>query len=96
MGEIGYYSLVKDILDVDVKNLLETGCIIIEKEALESLLLVHQSDLTLSMPKAVLQNVVEIKMKERQRNEEKNLKQQEMCEMEDLDAELMEEPATYS
>ena len=45
MGEVGEHGLVKDIHDVDVKDVLETGRIIIEKHALDSLLYAHASDL---------------------------------------------------
>ena len=45
MVEVGEHGLVKDIYDVDVKDLLETGRIVIEKEALDALLFAHASDL---------------------------------------------------
>lgn len=45
MGEVGEQGLVKDIYDVDVKDLLETGRIVIEKDALDALLFAHASDL---------------------------------------------------
>ncbi|KAL9622129.1 MAG: hypothetical protein Q9160_003472 [Pyrenula sp. 1 TL-2023] len=64
MEKIGQHGLVKDVLDVDVKDLLETGRIIIEKEALESLLLMHQSDLGRSIPRSTLERVVQLKKKE--------------------------------
>lgn len=76
MEEIGHHGLVKDILDVDVKDLLETGRIIIEKDALESLLLVHSSDIDRSVPRSVLEKFVRLKTKERQRLERRNAKRQ--------------------
>ena len=45
MEDVGEHGLVKDIYDVDVKDLLETGRIVIEKEALDALLFAHSSDL---------------------------------------------------
>jgi Ribosomal protein L4/L1 family len=45
MKQVGEHGLVKDIFDVDVKDLLETGRIVIEKEALDCLLVSHASDL---------------------------------------------------
>lgn len=39
--------------DVDVKDLLEMGRVIVEKSALDSMLKDHQSDLVRSLPKAV-------------------------------------------
>ena len=45
MEEVGEHGLVKDIYDVDVKDLLETGRIIIEKAVLDALLFAHASDL---------------------------------------------------
>jgi large subunit ribosomal protein L4 len=45
MEDVGEHGLVKDIYDVDVKDLLETGRIVIEKEALDALLFAHASDL---------------------------------------------------
>lgn len=76
MEEIGHHGLVKDILDIDVKDLLETGRIIIEKEALESLLLVHQSDVGPSVPRSVLENLVKLKLSERRKSERRRLREQ--------------------
>ena len=45
MGTIGEDGLVKDMYDVDVKDLLETGRIVMEKHALDNLLFAHASDL---------------------------------------------------
>lgn len=45
MEDVGEHGLVKDIYDVDVKDLLETGRIVIEKKALDALLFAHASDL---------------------------------------------------
>lgn len=47
VGEVGEHGLVKDVYDVDVKDLLETGRIVIEKAALDALLFAHASDLGL-------------------------------------------------
>lgn len=65
MEKIAQDGLVKDILDVDVKDLLETGRVVIEKEALDTLLLMHQSDLGRSIPRSVLERVVALKKKNR-------------------------------
>ena len=45
MAEVGEHGLVKDMHDVDVKDILETGRIVVEKEALDTLLRAHGSDL---------------------------------------------------
>jgi large subunit ribosomal protein L4 len=45
MEDVGEHGLVKDIYDVDVKDLLETGRIVIEQKALDALLFAHASDL---------------------------------------------------
>ena len=47
MRTIGEHGLVKDMYDVDVKDLLETGRIVMEKHALDNLLFAHASDLGL-------------------------------------------------
>jgi len=54
MEEVGEHGLVKDMYDVDVKDILATGRVIIEKQALDTLLAAHESDLgsKLSMPLA--------------------------------------------
>ena len=49
MKAIGEHGLVKDIKDVDVKDMLETGRIVIERRVLNSLLAFHSSDLVESM-----------------------------------------------
>ena len=36
---------MKDMFDVDVKDLLETGRIVIEKQALDTILMAHTSDI---------------------------------------------------
>ena len=46
MEEVGFGGLLKDSEDVDVKDLLGGGRIVIEKAALDSLLAGHASDLT--------------------------------------------------
>jgi large subunit ribosomal protein L4 len=45
MVEIRKHGIVKDMYDIDVKDLLETGRIVIEKPALDSILMAHMSDL---------------------------------------------------
>lgn len=47
MAEVGEHGLIKDIWDVDVKDLLETGRVVIEKGALDALLFAHASDMGL-------------------------------------------------
>ena len=46
MGKLGVHGRVLDWTEVDVKDLLELGRVVMEKEALEAILLSHQSDLT--------------------------------------------------
>ena len=45
MSEIRRHGIIKDMLDIDVKDLLETGRIVIEKQALDTILMAHMSDL---------------------------------------------------
>jgi large subunit ribosomal protein L4 len=45
MSAVGEHGLMKDVFDVDVKDLLETGRIIMEENVLRALLLAHSSDL---------------------------------------------------
>jgi large subunit ribosomal protein L4 len=45
MAQVGEHGMFKDIWDVDVKDLLETGRVIIEKDVLDTLLFAHASDL---------------------------------------------------
>lgn len=45
VDELGHHAVVKDLFDVDVKDLLETGRIIIEKYALDAIIAAHSSDL---------------------------------------------------
>lgn len=45
MAEIKKHGIAKDMFDIDVKDLLETGRIIIEKRALDTILKAHTSDL---------------------------------------------------
>lgn len=45
MAEVRKHGVVKDMFDVDVKDLLETGRIIIEKQALDTILMAHMSDI---------------------------------------------------
>lgn len=41
----GEHAILKDIADVDVKDCLETGRIVMEKRVLDALLMAHASDL---------------------------------------------------
>lgn len=52
--EMKRHGIVKDMFDVDVKDLLETGRIVIEKQALDTILKAHTSDIgaKLSMKRA--------------------------------------------
>ena len=59
MEEVGEHGLVKDMYDVDVKDLLETGRIIIEREALDTLLAAHSSDLGPRLSMEMAQQQVE-------------------------------------
>ena len=52
MKDVGEHGLVKDIEDVDVKDMLETGRIVIERKALDALLVAHSSDISTSVPLA--------------------------------------------
>lgn len=45
MAQVGEHGSLKDVEDVDVKDLLETGRIVMEKTVLDTLLLAHSSDL---------------------------------------------------
>jgi len=45
MAGVGEHGLIKDIEDVDVKDLLETGRVVMEKDALNAILASHSSDL---------------------------------------------------
>jgi hypothetical protein len=45
MAEIRKHGIVKDMFDMDVKDLLETRRIIIEKQALDTILKAHTSDI---------------------------------------------------
>lgn len=45
MAEIKRHGVVKDMFDVDVKDLLVTGRIVIEKQALDTILMAHTSDI---------------------------------------------------
>ncbi len=50
MKDVGEHGLVKDIEDVDVKDMLETGRIVIERKALDALLVAHASDISTPVP----------------------------------------------
>lgn len=45
MDQLGVHGTLKDIKDVDVKDLLDTGRVIMEEKVLDALLLAHSSDL---------------------------------------------------
>lgn len=45
MEEFKRHGIVKDMFDIDVKDLLETGRIVIEKQALDTILMAHMSDI---------------------------------------------------
>lgn len=49
----GQHGRVKDESEIDVKDLLELGRIVIEKRSLDSLLKKHSSDLNMTVPSAV-------------------------------------------
>ena len=53
MKKAGEHGRAKTEADVDVKDLLEMGRIIIEKRALDSILRDHSSDLNRTVPSAV-------------------------------------------
>ncbi len=57
MAEIKKHGIVKDMFDVDVKDLLATGRIVIEKQALDTILKAHISDLG---PKHSLKHAAEL------------------------------------
>jgi large subunit ribosomal protein L4 len=48
--DVGEHGLIKDIEDVDVKDMLETGRIVIERKALDALLIAHSSDIVEKVP----------------------------------------------
>ena len=56
MRKAGEHGRVKTEADVDVKDLLELGRIIIEKRALDSILREHSSDLNRTIASAVQQS----------------------------------------
>ncbi len=45
MATIGEHGIINELADVDIKDLLEKGRLVMEKEALDSLLVAHMSDL---------------------------------------------------
>ena len=45
VDELGHHAVVKDLFDVDVKDLLETGRIIIERYALDAIIAAHSDDI---------------------------------------------------
>lgn len=47
------HGIVKEEADIDVKDLLEMGRVVIEKRSLDSMLREHSSDLNMSVPSAV-------------------------------------------
>lgn len=46
MAQVDRHGLIKDLDDVDVKDLLETGRVVIDQYSLNRLLARHRSDLT--------------------------------------------------
>ena len=48
MATVPKHGVVKDMFDIDVKDLLEKGRVVIEKDALDTLLLAHVADLGLT------------------------------------------------
>ena len=49
MKNLGQHGLVKDVKDIDVKDLVEMGRIVIERKALDALLMAHSSDIAVEM-----------------------------------------------
>ena len=49
----GQHGIVKEEMDIDVKDLLELGRVVIEKRSLDSILKDHSSDLNRTVPSAV-------------------------------------------
>lgn len=49
----GWHGVVKEEADVDVKDLLELGRVVIEKRSLDAILREHSSDLNMRVPSAV-------------------------------------------
>jgi large subunit ribosomal protein L4 len=45
ISEMKRHGIVKDMFDIDVKDILETGKIVIEKQALDTILMAHTSDI---------------------------------------------------
>ena len=62
MATVPKHGVVKDMFDIDVKDLLEKGRVVIEKDALDTLLLAHVADLgmTWSIESAYERNKDEI------------------------------------
>ena len=54
-GQLGYgqHGIVKEEADIDVKDLLELGRVVIEKRSLDAILREHSSDLNMTVPSAV-------------------------------------------
>jgi large subunit ribosomal protein L4 len=57
MGELRRHGIMKDMFDIDVKDLLETGRIVIEKQALDTILMAHTSDIG---PKNSMEHAAEV------------------------------------
>ncbi|KAL4887368.1 ribosomal protein L4 domain-containing protein [Aspergillus karnatakaensis] len=53
VGQLGHHAKILDRQDVDVKDLLETGRLIVEKKALDLILQTHSRDLTGEPAKAI-------------------------------------------
>ena len=49
----GQHGIVKEEADIDVKDLLELGRVVIEKRSLDAILREHSSDLNMTVPSAV-------------------------------------------
>ena len=49
----GRHGIVKEEADIDVKDLLELGRVVIEKRSLDAILKEHSSDLNMTVPSAV-------------------------------------------
>ncbi len=91
LDEMKRHGIVKDMFDVDVKDLLETGRIVIEQQALDTILKAHTSDIgaKLSMKRAA-ELVARARLASGIIEEHENLAETESYD-EDLNAESLEE-----
>ena len=55
---LGQHGIVKEEADIDVKDLLELGRVVIEKRSLDAMLKEHSSDLNMTVPSAVRRSVL--------------------------------------